>query len=1158
MSERLQEAIRIVLETEGREGVDRLRDALAEVGDVSAETVRDTERLLDSLNGLNEAAARADRYGQMADELQRAQTALDQASQAAYQLSLQLGATEKPSKQLVAAQKEARSEVERLEKAVTSQWAALQREDDALQKLGVNTADLGSAQSALRNDIGRTTTALDQQVGSVRREAEALRLLGDRLEEGDEKFRRFARAGQVSADALAAYRARTAGAAEETRKLEGAAGGLTGVFGKLRGVLAGAAAYFGFREAARGVGSLLKVGAAAEDARRSLQNLYGGQDAGNKAFDRLKALAKENGLEFQSLVDSAKKLKAFGLDPLNGSLKALIDQNAAVGGSQQDLEGKILALGQAWAKQKLQGEEILQLVERGVPVWDLLQKATGKNVQELQKLSEQGKLGRDVIKALYEEIGKANAGAAQQGLTGLSGLLQQVSARWNEFLNRVADSGITEYFKREIGSLLGSTRDLDGMAKRVADAIIGVVGSVKRFAIEIAPIGKAILGLTQFLSVHAASLVQIAKAYAALIVVRTITPFLGAFGAQIAAVGTSADVSGKKVGVFGRALGALPRDVRIALAIAGYEAVLSATAEITNQLTKNSEAIRAAGESGRRFRDELYQQAIAFRQVAVANVQYRDAAILTASDLAKATTEEKRSYSERLQGLLEYQKAQAKFLINFKAMGIATTDQLTELSALRVGMEATRKAQDELSLAMKRGAEVVKSAAEEFAKAAENGFDKLIDSGKNAREAVSGIFKDLDFADPVQLQKSLLSFDEISGKSKQAASAIREELRKELSEVADSDLPALKGAAEFAFSTGIKGAEYFAEAVNSINLSRLGVDIEAIKTGFTRTGRVVVDQFKASIREVDKLGLTAAQKSQAIATAFDSAFAKASTSVELESLKNALNDAVSAGSLGFVEFQARVDGVNTKLDELKNKGKKAPEALNDGLDDTVPKLRDVQREADKAADSVEKIGDAGSSIAGGIDAANTAAQSFSYAISGVSEEYVRLLRTQNDWQLTLQLYAQQRELRAAVAEAKNLNAEFDSLYGKRGELQKKFNLVDPNMVEELVQVEKSLEDNRKRSAEEQKRIADEAKRAAQEALDEVRKLDAERAQAGLETLSVFRLEIVAAEGVGAKLINGGRIDPATARMLAAAIASPLLERIGRARDGSNQPRRRTR
>ena len=173
----------------------------------------------------------------------------------------------------------------------------------------------------------------------------------------------------------------------------------------------------------------------------------------------------------------------------------------------------MLALGQAWAKQKLQGEEILQLVERGVPVWSLLEKATGRNVQELQKLSEQGKLGRDVIQKLYEEIGRANTGAAERGLSSLSGLLAQASARWQGFLQLVADNGVTEYLKKQLDSLLGSTSNMDAVAKKVADGVVGMLEALRRLGAQLAPVGAAVGNLTLFLARHAEVVLGMVKAW---------------------------------------------------------------------------------------------------------------------------------------------------------------------------------------------------------------------------------------------------------------------------------------------------------------------------------------------------------------------------------------------------------------------------------------------------------------------------------------------------------------------------------------------------------------------------------------------------------------------------------------------------------------------
>ena len=55
---------------------------------------------------------------------------------------------------------------------------------------------------------------------------------------------------------------------------------------------------------------------------------------------------------------------------MDGSMQAIVDQASKLGGGMERLNGISLAVGQAWAKQKLQGEEILQLVEHGVPVWE--------------------------------------------------------------------------------------------------------------------------------------------------------------------------------------------------------------------------------------------------------------------------------------------------------------------------------------------------------------------------------------------------------------------------------------------------------------------------------------------------------------------------------------------------------------------------------------------------------------------------------------------------------------------------------------------------------------------------------------------------------------------------------------------------------------------
>lgn len=165
----------------------------------------------------------------------------------------------------------------------------------------------------------------------------------------------------------------------------------------------------------------------------------------------------------------------------------MIDQSAALGGAQETLTGIGLALGQMWSKQKIQTEEILQLVERCVPAFDLLAKVTGKQGAELTKLIESGKLGRKEIKGLIDEIGRSTEGAAAANLGTLSGLVTSLKDRFKEFLETIASSGVVDYFKQQLTGLrdtitrMADDGSLTTWAKNVGAGLVTVGQSVGTF-----------------------------------------------------------------------------------------------------------------------------------------------------------------------------------------------------------------------------------------------------------------------------------------------------------------------------------------------------------------------------------------------------------------------------------------------------------------------------------------------------------------------------------------------------------------------------------------------------------------------------------------------------------------------------------------------------
>jgi tape measure domain-containing protein len=248
-------------------------------------------------------------------------------------------------------------------------------------------------------------------------------------------------------------------------------GGLGGVVHQTRGVIGALAAYKG---AMAGV-ALSFVGPAAqmERFRVQLTSLEGGSAGAEKALAWISDFATRTPLEMTDTIAAYAKLKAFGIDPTNGSLQSMVDTMAAMGGGVEQLDGLVMALGQAWSKGKLQSEEALQLLERGVPVWDLLANKMGKSSEEVQKLASEGKLGRDEISMLMAALGEKNAGAGDGMAKTRGGILSNLSDYWTRFQLMVMENGVFDSLKAKLQSFLDLLNQMaaDGRLQQWADML---------------------------------------------------------------------------------------------------------------------------------------------------------------------------------------------------------------------------------------------------------------------------------------------------------------------------------------------------------------------------------------------------------------------------------------------------------------------------------------------------------------------------------------------------------------------------------------------------------------------------------------------------------------------------------------------------------------
>lgn len=301
--------------------------------------------------------------------------------------------------------------------------------------------------------------------------------------------------------------------------------------------------------------NVVETGSQFENLEVRLTNLLGSTEAATQSFGMIKKLAAETPFDVAGLTESFVKLTAFGMKPTESQMRSLSDIAANLGGGTETLSGVTLALGQAWTKTKLQGDEILQLAERGVPVWDALAKATGRTVPELQRMSEAGLLGRDVITKLIDELGRMNAGASDKLMNTYAGAVANAKDALAEFFDMIAKAGVLDWLTGKIRELLAEfdrmkqSGELQKKAKEIADSFLQVATMVETAAkalIDMAPvIEKAIQLLIAF---KAASAIQSLWTMAAgARAATTAVAATGAASAASAAQMTTAAVAGSRL-----------------------------------------------------------------------------------------------------------------------------------------------------------------------------------------------------------------------------------------------------------------------------------------------------------------------------------------------------------------------------------------------------------------------------------------------------------------------------------------------------------------------------------------------------------------------------------------------------------------------------------
>ncbi|AYV36690.1 tape measure protein [Aeromonas veronii] len=433
----LKLALELAAKVTGREDLAALAGEVQELGPISDETAAETAQLAETLESLSRQQALIQQFNDSKAALTQLELATVLSRDKLEQLRREQQAGSGDAKALAEQERLLASEVKQLERQLVAQSASHTRLHAGLKQSGLDTKNLAQEQQRLQRELTKSVAQTER--------------LGREFRQGSQQ-----------------------------------AGGLQGAIGSLTGrLVAMAGTWFGIQTLTTQLMAMFQTGDQAERLDVQLKAVMGSIAGGKEASAWIQDFAKNTPLQLSEVTQVFVRLKAFGIDPMAGAMQGIVDQAFKLGGGFEEVQGISLALGQAWAKQKLQGEEILQLIERGVPVWQMLEQVTGRNTSELQKLSEAGKLGRETISALMNEIAAQSRGAAADNMSLLSGLISNAQDNLAKFYRMVAENGALTWLKNQLANLNAEfetmARDgrLQEWAKRLSDGFITMGETLK-------------------------------------------------------------------------------------------------------------------------------------------------------------------------------------------------------------------------------------------------------------------------------------------------------------------------------------------------------------------------------------------------------------------------------------------------------------------------------------------------------------------------------------------------------------------------------------------------------------------------------------------------------------------------------------------------------
>lgn len=182
---------------------------------------------------------------------------------------------------------------------------------------------------------------------------------------------------------------------------------------------------------------------------KSLEAIEGSAGRAKTVLSELREIAKLPGIELQDAIQSFVNLKRsdLGGDFAKRIIEELGNANAMGGGGAAEFSQVMRAITQIANKPFLQGDELVQLMEAGIPAYKLIKDIFGTT--DTEQLKKQGIDSRMVLEGLVKSLSKMPrvAGGAKNDFENLGAAITQATVAAGSALNTVLLPRLNEVTK---------------------------------------------------------------------------------------------------------------------------------------------------------------------------------------------------------------------------------------------------------------------------------------------------------------------------------------------------------------------------------------------------------------------------------------------------------------------------------------------------------------------------------------------------------------------------------------------------------------------------------------------------------------------------------------------------------------------------------------